>query len=76
MPTNAYHKGHLHEHLVRSSRGPSVREMAERDQIKAISAAHPDWPICPVCTWPIHPAALEGGYSTHPACDPTALESP
>lgn len=42
------------------------------EQITAVRRAHPDWPICRRCGWPINPAALVGGYTTHPNCDEKA----
>lgn len=29
----------------------------------------PGWPRCPVCAWPVNPAAAAGGFTTHPGCD-------
>lgn len=61
MPENAYHKGHLWSHLAASS--------VEPYSIARLRHEHPDWPTCPACSLPINPAALEGGYTTHPTCD-------
>lgn len=65
MPENAYHKAHLYSALAAST--------VEPYSLSRLRRVHPDWPPCAAgCGWPVNPAALEGGYDTHPACDPRA----
>lgn len=67
MPTRAYRTRELHDHRIRStSRGGPQAARARR--------LHPDWPPCTAdCGWPVHPAALNGGHTTHPTCDTIAV---
>lgn len=61
MPENAYRKGHL---WSQAAQGSSYSQAALKRQ-------HPDWLLCH-CGWPINPAALVGGFTTHPNCDRSA----
>lgn len=61
MPENAYRRGHLYSHLAAQTTEPY--------SLARIKHLHPDWPLCTAgCGWPVDPAALVGGYTTHPLC--------
>lgn len=63
MPENAYNKGNRWSHLAAST--------VEPYSLSRLRRQHPDWPACTGgCGWPVNPAALAGGYTTHPACGP------
>lgn len=58
MPARASRRRDLHDHLVRSRWMHPERTIAERQ--------HPGREACPVCRWPVDPAAGR----IHPNCDP------
>ena len=67
MPANAYRKGHLWSHLAASAT-TTYSEARLRH-------LHPEWPSCWVCGYVINPAALVGGFTTHPSCDPATAQT-
>jgi len=63
MPARAYRTRELHDHLARQTTVPYAAARLRH--------LHPDWPICAACPYPLHPLAIEAGFTTtHPACVP------
>lgn len=62
MPARATRRAELHQHLVRAHAGRAPELVRAR-------RLHPEWPQCAAgCGWPVDPAALAGGWDTHPGC--------
>jgi len=71
MPANPDRRFQLRQHLIRSTRRPAtwiktLQEEAEEEQeLAEARRRHAGVPGCPVCGWPLTPAA----GTVHPGCE-------